>query len=145
VEKRTQTRTEHERQSASTSRSSAGSVRVLAVDDNQSFREALQQLIAAAPGFALVGLACSGEEGLDECARISPQLVLMDVVMPGIGGIAAAGAIVRSDPNVAIVLLSADDPAGYLDGQEFGDGVTSLRKQDLNPRELQRIWTRLSS
>ena len=120
-------------------------MRVLAVDDSQSFREALRDLIAAAPGFALVGLACSGEEGLDECARISPQLVLMDVAMPGIGGIAATAAIVRSDPDVAIVLLSVDDPAGYLVSEGFGDGVTSLRKQDLNPLELRRIWTRLRS
>jgi DNA-binding NarL/FixJ family response regulator len=120
-------------------------VRVLAVDDNQAFREVLQDLIAAAPGFALVGLACSGEEALDGFARIAPQLVLMDVMMPGIGGIAAAGAIMRSDPEVAIVLMSVDDPASYLEGEEFSDAVTSLRKQDLNPRELRRIWNRLGS
>jgi chemotaxis response regulator CheB len=120
-------------------------VRVLAVDDSPAFRAVVKDLIVAAPGFDLVGLACSGEEALDVLGRSSPQLVLMDVMMPGIGGIAATGAIMRSDPEVVIVLMSADDPAGYLEGEEFGDGVTSLRKQDLSPRELRRIWNRLRS
>jgi DNA-binding NarL/FixJ family response regulator len=120
-------------------------VPVLVVDDNQAFREALQDLIAAAPGFALAGLAASGEEAVDACARFSPQLVLMDVVMPGIGGIAATDVIIRSDPNVVILLLSVDDPAGYLASEQFGESVGSLRKQDLTIDELRRIWNRLGS
>jgi YesN/AraC family two-component response regulator len=56
-------------------------------------------VIAATAGFALVGVARSGEAGLEEFTRLSPQFVLMDVVMPGIGGIAAARAIARSDPQ----------------------------------------------
>jgi DNA-binding NarL/FixJ family response regulator len=118
---------------------------VLAVDDNEAFREALQDLIAAAPGFVLAGLASSGEEALDKFARSSPQLVLMDVVMPGIGGIAATRTIVGSDPNVVILLLSVDDPAGYLVSEQFGESVGSLRKQDLSLQELRRTWNRLRS
>jgi DNA-binding NarL/FixJ family response regulator len=116
---------------------------VLAVDDHQTFREALQELVAAAPGFVLVGMASSGEEALHEFTRLSPELVLMDVVMPGIGGIAAARVIVRSDPNVAILLLSVDDPAGYLGVEQLGEGVASLRKQNLSLDELRRVWDRL--
>jgi DNA-binding NarL/FixJ family response regulator len=116
---------------------------VLAVDDNQAFREALRDLVVAAPGFDLVGLACSGEEALDAFERLSPEFVLMDVVMPGISGIAAAREITRSHPGAVIVLLSVDDPAGYLRGAQLGEGVVSLRKQKLSPDELQRIWNRL--
>lgn len=116
---------------------------VLAVDDHQAFREALQDLIAAVPGFVLVGMARSGEEALDEFDRISPQLVLMDVAMPGIGGIAAARVIARDFPHVVILLLSVDDPAVYLEAEPVGGGVGSLRKQDLCPEELRRIWNRL--
>jgi two-component system, NarL family, nitrate/nitrite response regulator NarL len=118
---------------------------VLAVDDHQAFRDALQDLVAAAPGFAVVGNASSGEEALREFTRFSPDLVLMDVVMPGIGGIAATRAIVRSYPDVAILLLSVDDPAGYLEGEQLGDAVASLPKQDLSPGELRRIWDRFGN
>jgi DNA-binding NarL/FixJ family response regulator len=140
---RTQVGTEQERSSASSGQPSTETVRVLAVDDNQAFREALHDLIAAAPGFVLAGTASSGEQALDEFARTSPQLVLMDVMMPGIGGIAATHKIVGNDPNVVILLLSLDDPAGYLVSERFGESVGSLRKQDLSLQELRRTWNRL--
>jgi DNA-binding NarL/FixJ family response regulator len=136
-------RTQHERPSRTISRSDGADVRVLAVDDHETFREALQELVAAAPGFVLVGTAASGEEAVHEFTRLSPELVLMDVVMPGIGGIAAARVIVRSDPNVAILLLSVDDPAAHLRGEQLGEGVASLRKQQLSLDELRRVWDRL--
>jgi DNA-binding NarL/FixJ family response regulator len=118
-------------------------VRVLVVDDNEAFRDVLRDLIAAAPGFVLAGLACSGEAALDDLGRVSPQLVLMDVMMPGIGGVGATEVITRRDPDVVVLLLSVDDSAAYLAGERFGDGVASLRKQDLTPRELRQIWNRL--
>jgi hypothetical protein len=62
-------KTQYERPSLTADRSSAANVRVLAVDDHHAFRGALQDLIAAAPGFVLVGMACSGEEALDEFTR----------------------------------------------------------------------------
>jgi two-component system nitrate/nitrite response regulator NarL len=116
---------------------------VLVVDDHQAFRDALHDLVDAAPGFVLVGQASSGEEALQEFTRLSPELVLMDVVMPGIGGIAAARELVRSYPDPAILLLSVDDPAAYLESEQLGDGVASLLKQHLSPKELRRIWDRL--
>ena len=118
-------------------------MRVLAVDDHDAFRDALRELVAVAPGFVLVGQAASGEEALLEFTRLSPELVLMDVAMPGIGGIAAARSIVRSSPDVAVVLLSVDDPAVQLGDEQLGDGVALLRKQHLSPEELRRIWDRL--
>ena len=118
-------------------------MRVLAVDDHEAFLDALQALVDAAPGFALVGHASSGEEALREFTRLSPELVVMDVVMPGIGGIAAARAIVRSYPDVSILLLSVDDPAAHVGDEQLGDGVALLRKQRLSPEELRRIWDRL--
>ena len=139
--RRAQARAQNERPNIG--RSDVADVSVLAVDDHQAFRDALQELVAAAPGFALVGNASSGEGALRECTRLSPELVLMDVGMPGIGGIAAARAILRINPGVAILLLSVDDPAAYLDGEQLGDGVASLPKQNLSPDELRRIWDRL--
>jgi DNA-binding NarL/FixJ family response regulator len=115
-------------------------VRILAVDDHRSFREALRDLIAAMPGFVLVGQACSGEEAVGAVERLSPQLVLMDVVMPGMGGIAAARAILDRYPGVVIVLISVDDPALYPGANDLGAAVACARKQDLRPNQLRELW-----
>ena len=115
-------------------------VKTLVVDDNYAFRETLHELIGAIPGFSLVGLACSGEEALRAVERWSPQLVVMDVVMPGMDGIATARKILSQDPNVFVVLISADDPALYGAADELGGAVACSRKQDLGPSQLLRIW-----
>lgn len=115
-------------------------VRVLVVDDHQGFRNALADLVAASPGFALAGMACSGEEAIHAVEDLAPEVVVMDVVMPGIGGIRAARSILRSCPSVMIVLTSVDNPALYPGASELGSDVACTRKQDLRPERLQRLW-----
>ena len=119
----------------------AHEVTVLVVDDHPGFRDALADLIAASPGFVLKGMACSGEEAIAAVDDLAPELVLMDVVMPGMGGISAARAIRRSSPSVMVVLTSVNSPALYPGASELGDEVASERKQDLGPRRLQELWT----
>src|SRR5450755_2896363 len=115
-------------------------VKILAVDDHRAFREALRDLIAAAPGFVLVGQACSGEEALRAVDALAPELVLMDVVMPGMGGIAATQAILTRRPGVVVVLVSVDDPGLHPDASALGDAVVCARKQDLRPAQLREVW-----
>jgi DNA-binding NarL/FixJ family response regulator len=122
----------------------ATGVRILAVDDHPDFRQALRDLIAAAPDFVLVGLASSGEEALRDVARLSPELVVMDVVMPGIGGIEAARTMVRRHPGITVLLISVDDASGYLDEQDRSDRIACLRKQALSTHELSNAWGVLS-
>jgi CheY-like chemotaxis protein len=109
---------------------------ILIVDDHPGFLTALRQLIAAAPGFVLIGEAGSGEEAVRAVENLAPEFVLMDVAMPGMGGVAAAHAIRRRQPTVAVVLISVDDLACDNDG-EF---VPAVRKQDLLPGQLRRLW-----
>jgi two-component system, NarL family, nitrate/nitrite response regulator NarL len=123
----------------------ASGVRILAVDDHPAVREALRDLVLAAPDFVLVGLACSGEEALRDVARLSPQLVVMDVLMPGIGGIEAARTMVSRDPGVAVLLISVDDPSGYLDEQDRSYRIACLRKQALSTHELSLVWDVLNN
>jgi DNA-binding NarL/FixJ family response regulator len=68
-------------------------------------------VIAAAHRFLFIGEAGSGEEAIRVVDVLSPQLVLTDVTMPRIGGIAAARQIVKRHPEVAVALMSVDDPS----------------------------------
>lgn len=122
---------------------STPAIRVLVVDDHPSFRSAVADLIAEAPDFVLVGQAASGEEALGKVQRLTPQLILMDVVMPGIGGIAAARTVLSEYPEVAILLVSVDDPECYLETNDHSERIACLRKQDLSPGVLSRAWNAL--
>jgi DNA-binding NarL/FixJ family response regulator len=115
-------------------------IRTLAVDDHRAFREALRELIAAAPGFVLVGEAWSGEEAVLAAERLSPQLVLMDVLMPGMGGISASRVILSRCSGVVVFLISVDDPALYPGASDLGSDVVCARKQDVSASELRRVW-----
>lgn len=115
-------------------------IRVLTADDHQAFRDALRDLISATPGFVLVGQARSGEEALAAVEAVDPELVLMDVVMPGIGGVAATEAILSRRPGVLVVLISVDDSALGDGASTLGDAVACTRKEDLRPQQLRDLW-----
>jgi CheY-like chemotaxis protein len=113
-------------------------VRILIVDDHPGFLSALRDVIAAAPGFAVIGEANSGEEAVRAFEHLAPEFVLMDVAMPGMGGIAAARVIRSRQPSVAVVLISIDDLVNGDDAE--GELVPAVRKQDLLPGQLRRLW-----
>ena len=87
-------------------------INVLLADDHALFRTGIGSVIADADDIAVVGEASSGEEAIQFVANIAPDLVLMDVNMPGIGGIEATRTIVRHHPEVKVVAVTAlsDDP-----------------------------------
>lgn len=115
-------------------------VKILIVDDQRVFLDALRDLIAAAPGFELIGEACSGEDALRAVECLSPELVLMDVAMPGMGGMAAMRAILSRHPELMVVLISANDPALDHGDSVLPHAAAFVRKQDLHPRQLRRLW-----
>jgi two-component system invasion response regulator UvrY len=117
-------------------------IRTLIVDDHAVFRGALRALLAAAPGFVLAGETRSGEAAVSAVRRLNAQLVLMDVVLPGMDGIAAARAILDQDPELAVVLLSVREPDIYGGATTLGETVFLSRKQDLRPSSLGEFWAR---
>jgi DNA-binding NarL/FixJ family response regulator len=127
-------------ESSVTPRTGDRDVRVLIVDDQERFRRVLREVIASAQGFAVVGEASSGEEATRAVATLAPQLVLMDVVMPGMGGIAAARLILENEPAPLVVLISVDDPSVHPGALSLGETVACLRKQDLRPPRLRELW-----
>ncbi len=118
-------------------------VGVMLVDDHPHFRRAMRDMLAAMPEFDLGGECESGEASLGQVAKQSPQLVLMDVRMPGIGGLEAARKIRAQHPETVVVLISAED--GDLCIPESARSEAPLefvRKQDLRPRSLTDLWER---
>lgn len=81
-------------------------IRVLLVDDHPLFREGVAASLATSPDFQVVAQACSGEEAIELAASVHPELVLLDVSMPGMGGIAAVAPIVARLAGVRIVMLT---------------------------------------
>jgi DNA-binding NarL/FixJ family response regulator len=87
------------------------SVRVLLADDQRLVRESLATLLGLLAGIELVGAAADGEEALALASERKPQVVLMDLRMPGIGGIEATRRLREREPEVGVIALTtyADD------------------------------------
>lgn len=89
-------------------------IRVLLADDHAVLRAGLRMLINAQPDMEVVGEAATGEEALRYARAMKPDVVLMDITMPGVGGIEATGRIARDCPRVRILVLTMHDDAAYL-------------------------------
>jgi CheY-like chemotaxis protein len=116
------------------------SVTVLTVDDQALFRGVAREVIDATAGFEFVGEAASGEEAFSAVDRLDPQLVLLDVRLPGIDGIEVARRLHATHPGTLVVLISIEDPIDLPSAVQLGDGVPLVRKQDFGPRLLKRLW-----
>jgi DNA-binding NarL/FixJ family response regulator len=107
-------------------------IRVLVVDDSAPFLAAVAEVITASEGFELDALAQSGEEAIELAAASRPDLALIDVNMPGIGGREAVARIAVASPETAIALMTATP--GPAPASE------ALDKRDLSPNTLAEIW-----
>jgi DNA-binding NarL/FixJ family response regulator len=116
---------------------SLAAVRVLVVDDSLPFREATRDLIQGTAGFEWIGDAKCGEDGIEQAARLEPDLVLMDVRMPGIGGIEAARRIARHPAQSIVVLVTGAELHADL---RHPSAAETLPKHRLSPASLRRLW-----
>lgn len=87
-------------------------IKLLIVDDHELVRTALTCMLDSISGVQVVGQAANGEEAVQKAAALQPDVVLMDVRMPGIGGVEATRRILRHQPEVRVIALTAydDDP-----------------------------------
>ena len=111
---------------------------VLVVDDQERWRELLRDVVGATPGLNVVGEAGSGEATMEAVERLTPRLVVMDVRMPGIGGVEATRRLKASHPHIVVVLVSGD---GHdADGLDSCGAAAFLRKERLSPQGLRAAW-----
>lgn len=115
--------------------------RVLAVDDHVPFLTAMRRVVEAAPGFELAGEAESGEDALTFAAQYQPDVVLMDVKMPGLGGIEAARQIKASLPRTVVILVSATHPDELSTEAALCAADAIVWKPELRPAVLIRVCT----
>ncbi|HXV43303.1 MAG TPA: response regulator transcription factor [Anaerolineae bacterium] len=113
--------------------------RVLMVDDHAPFRETVRHVLAADSQFVVVAEVGSGEEAIVLAQRVGPNLVLMDLRLPGMNGLAAAAMIKASQPQVIILMLSGDWSPAY-ERRARAVGVRArLAKQNFSLGELCRL------
>jgi DNA-binding NarL/FixJ family response regulator len=119
---------------------SSGRVTVLTVDDQAIFRQAASRLIGATPGFEQIAQAASGLEALALAAELHPDLVLLDVRMPGMDGIETARRLTQSNPEVVVVLISLEEVPELPSSLTSVGAAAHVRKQDLSTRTLRAVW-----
>ncbi|HEK1009489.1 MULTISPECIES: UvrY/SirA/GacA family response regulator transcription factor [unclassified Pseudomonas] len=115
-------------------------IRVLVVDDHDLVRTGITRMLADIDGLQVVGEADSGESALKQARELKPDVVLMDVKMPGIGGLEATRKLLRSHPDTKVVAVTVceEDPfptrlmqagaAGYLTkGAGLDEMVQAIR------------------
>jgi DNA-binding NarL/FixJ family response regulator len=101
--------------------SEGGPVRLLLVDDQSLFREALRALLSLQPGFVVVAEAANGEEALKQAAAHRPDVVLMDLHMPVLGGVESTRRMAEVAPGARVVVLTTfDEDAEILDAMRAG-------------------------
>jgi DNA-binding NarL/FixJ family response regulator len=100
-------------------------IRVLLVDDHVMVRESIANLLSRDPEIEIVGGAASGAEAVALARQTRPELVLMDVAMPGMDGIEASRQILHDNPDVKIIALSMYDNQAYI-SEMLEVGVTGF-------------------
>ena len=112
-----------------------GGIRLLIADDHSVVRQGLRMFLALDPELEIVGEAATGEEAIRLARELHPQVVLMDLLMPGMGGVAATGTIRSEMPDVEVIALTSvlEDAAvtGAIRAGAIGYLLKDTRADDL--------------
>lgn len=110
-------------------------IRVIVADDHHLVRDGLVRLLGLAPDIQVVGVAADGEEAILLAERLQPHVALIDVRMPGIGGISAARQIVTKWPDMGVVLLTMHDEEEFI-FEGMAAGARAYLLKDCSHQEL---------
>ena len=116
-------------------------IRIVLVEDNKVFREALELLLELRSDIEVVASVGDGTEAVPACVKYHPDVVLMDIRLPGMDGVQATAAIKRTCPEVAVVCLTATATGAEIDALFAAGAVACLLKD----QELEEIVTVIHS
>jgi DNA-binding NarL/FixJ family response regulator len=106
-------------------------IRVLVVDDNAGLRRRLEEFLSAEPDIEVVGEAADGEQAILKARELQPDVVLMDVRMPGINGLDATRELKNEMPEVKVIMLSRFDLEEYREAARERGASGYVAKSDL--------------
>jgi DNA-binding NarL/FixJ family response regulator len=115
-------------------------VRVLIVDDQEPFRLAARMVVEATEGFEVVGEAETGEQSIEMARELQPDLVLMDVNLPGMNGLEATRKILQSSTGQVILLLSTYEEEEYAPRAAESGAAAYIPKSSFGPDRLADAW-----
>ena len=121
------------------------SVRVLIVDDQEPFRLAARMVVELTDGFDVVGEAETGEASVAMAEELKPDLVLMDVNLPGINGLDATRQILAGSDAVVVLLLSTYEEAEYAPRSAECGAAAYIPKSSFGPDRLESAWESASA
>jgi DNA-binding NarL/FixJ family response regulator len=115
-------------------------VRVLIVDDQEPFREAARMVVELTDGFEVVGEAETGEDSVTTARVLKPDLVLMDVNLPGINGLQATEQILAEPRPPVVLVLSTYEPDEYAPRAAEAGAAAYIPKSTFDPQVLTCAW-----
>ena len=119
-------------------------IRILVVDDHQLVRVGTSRLLADIAGLQIIGQAKSGEQAIDMVKDLKPDVVLMDIQMPGIGGLEATRRCLRVDPELKVIALTMHEDEPYP-SKLLGVGAAGFLTKNADVDEMVRSIKKVMS
>jgi DNA-binding NarL/FixJ family response regulator len=120
-------------------------VRVLIVDDQEPFRAVARMVVEFTDGFEVVGEAATGEDSVIRARVLKPDLVLMDVNLPGISGLEATAQILAEPVPPVVLVLSTYEPEEYAPRAAEAGAAAYIPKSVFDPEVLAGAWQAAAS
>ena len=115
-------------------------IRVVIVDDQVPFRRAAQAVVESTDLFEVIGAFETAEDAVAAVDELRPELILMDVNLPGIDGMEASRQLRVDHPEVAVILLSSYDEAEFADLSTDCGAAAYVPKSSFGPDRLEDTW-----
>lgn len=109
--------------------------RLLLVDDQTLIRQGIRMLLMTEPGMEVIGEAANGREALEKAAALRPEVVLMDIRMPEMDGVAATREICQRFPEIGVIILTTFDDEEYI-FEGLRAGARGYLLKDISSEEM---------